>query len=97
MPVDRPSSPPAYHLFIGVDIAAATFTAVSLVPGAAPGRAHTLDQTSQGFTALQARLLGAGHAPGQHPGGDGSDRFVHAPQDSAKEGRPAARLVAVEG
>jgi len=56
MPVDRLPFPSIYRLFADVDIAAATFTAVSLVPGAAPSRALTLDQTPHGFAMLQARL-----------------------------------------
>jgi len=32
-----------------------------MAPGATPGRPVTLDQTPQGFAALQARLLAAGH------------------------------------
>jgi len=65
MPVDHPSSPSVYRLFAGVDIAAATFTTASLVPGTMPGRALTLDQTPQGFATLQARLLAAGYPPGE--------------------------------
>ncbi len=57
MPVDGALSPSAYRLFVGVDIAAATFTAVWMAPGAAPGRPLTLDQTPQGFAVVHARLL----------------------------------------
>jgi len=51
------SSPPRYQLFVGVDIAAQTFTTVWIPPDASPGRPVTLDQTPQGFAALQACLL----------------------------------------
>ncbi len=60
MPASIPS-PARYRLFVGVDIAAQTFTTVWMAPGATPGRPVTLDQTPQGFAALQARLLAAGH------------------------------------
>jgi len=65
MPVAAASSPSTYRLFAGVDIAAATFTAVWMAPGASPSRPLTLDQTPQGFAALEARLRSAGHAPGE--------------------------------
>src|SRR5579875_1108984 len=51
-----------YRLFGGVDIAAATFTAVWREVDAAPSRALTLDQSPQGFTTLDARLQATGHA-----------------------------------
>lgn len=65
MPVAGALPPSAYRLFVGVDIAAATFTAVWMAPSASPSRPLTLDQTPQGFATLQARLLAAGHAPGE--------------------------------
>ena len=65
MPVAAASSPSTYRLFAGVDIAAATFTAVWMAPGASPSRPLTRDQTPQGFAALEARLRSAGHAPGE--------------------------------
>ena len=61
MPTSTPS-PPRYHLFVGVDIAAQTFTTVWMTPDTSPGRPVALDQTPQGFAALQARLLTTGHA-----------------------------------
>jgi transposase len=61
MPTSTPS-PPRYHLVVGVDIAAQTFTTVWMTPDTAPGRPVALDQTPQGFAALQARLLTTGHA-----------------------------------
>ncbi len=57
-----PVSP--YHLFVGVDIAAATATVAWLVPGGAPARPITIEQTPAGFAALERRLLATGHAPG---------------------------------
>ncbi len=54
MPTSTPS-PTRYHLFVGVDIAAQTFTTVWMTPGATPYRPVTLDQTPQGCAALQAR------------------------------------------
>ncbi len=65
MSVDAASSPSIYRLFAGVDIAAATFTTVWMAPGASPSRPLTLDQTPQGVATVQARLLAAGHAPGE--------------------------------
>jgi transposase len=52
-----------YHLFVGVDIAFKTLTAVWLTPGATPSRPLTVDNTPQGFARLQARLLASGEAP----------------------------------
>lgn len=60
MPASIPS-PARYRLFGGVDSAAQTVTPVWMAPGASPGRPVTLDQTPQGFSALQARLRAAGH------------------------------------
>src|SRR5512135_2994631 len=57
-----PSAPiPLYRLFVGVDIAAVTAKAAWLSPGIAVTRPITMDQTSQGFTALQQQLLATGH------------------------------------
>ncbi len=61
MPASTPS-PTRYHLFVGVDIAAQTFTTVWMTLDASPGRPITLDQTPQGFATLQTRLLTTGHA-----------------------------------
>ena len=61
MPTSTPS-PPRYHLFVGVDSAAQTFTTVWMTPDTSPSRPVALDQTPQGFAALQARLLTTGHA-----------------------------------
>lgn len=62
MPVQPTPSSSRYHLFVGVDIAAATFTAVWRAGGAAPSRPLTLEQTPQGFATLHARLCATGHA-----------------------------------
>ena len=56
-------SPSPYALFVGVDIAAATFTAVWARPDAAPHPAQTFDQTPAGFHAFQERLAATGAAP----------------------------------
>ena len=60
---DSASSPSTYRLFVGIDIAAATFTTVWMAPGASASRPLTLDQTPQGCATVQARLLAAGHTP----------------------------------
>ena len=62
MPVQPTPPPSRYRLFVGVDIAAATFTAVWREAGVAPSRPLTLEQTPQGFAALDARLRATGHA-----------------------------------
>jgi transposase len=60
MSAAQPLSP--YRLFVGVDIAAKTFTAAWMEAGGAPGRPVVLDQTPQGFATLQKRLRGADQA-----------------------------------
>ena len=55
--------PPTYQLFVGIDIAAATFTVVWTHGGAPNMRPLTLDQTPQGFLALQQRLQATNVAP----------------------------------
>jgi transposase len=45
-----------YQLYVGIDIAAETFTAAWLAPGAVPAAPLTCDQTPQGYAALQQRL-----------------------------------------
>jgi len=52
-----------FTLFVGVDIAATTFTAAWAVPGAAPGRAHEFAQTAIGYAQLQERLATTGVDP----------------------------------
>ena len=52
-----------YQLFVGVDIAATTATVSWRSSDGRPTRAFTIDQTVQGYTTLQQRLLATGHAP----------------------------------
>jgi transposase len=54
---------PPYQLFVGIDIAATSFTAVWTQPGSPPGRARSFAQTPQGFQALQDQLASSGIAP----------------------------------
>ena len=42
---------PAYHLFVGVDIAATSFAAAWICNAAPPQRARTFVQTPDGFAA----------------------------------------------
>jgi transposase len=56
-------SPAPYSLFVGVDIAAATFTAAWQELGAPPSRAQEFPQTAAGHTHLQHRLAATGVAP----------------------------------
>jgi transposase len=56
-------TPPAYSLFVGIDIAAKTFTASWAIGGAARARAVTFDQTAEGYAALHAQLQTLGQAP----------------------------------
>jgi transposase len=51
-----PTTRPPYHLFVGVDIAAATFTAAWTPPGRSPSPPRTFDQTPTGFAAFQQHL-----------------------------------------
>lgn len=51
----------SYHLFAGVDIAAATAAAAWMTAEGRPSRAITIEQTSQGYAELQQRLLASGH------------------------------------
>jgi len=63
--IESPCTAPAYRLFVGVDIAAATLTAVWTTPVASPSRPLILDQTPGGFATLQARLLATGYDAGE--------------------------------
>ena len=56
---------PTYQLFVGVDIAAASFAASWIPAGPVRERAHTFAQTSEGFSAFQTALLATGIAPAQ--------------------------------
>jgi len=60
-----PTNRPAYQLFVGIDIAATTFTAVWTTDGPPQERARSFGQTPAGFEALQAQLQATGVAPGQ--------------------------------
>lgn len=54
---------PTYQVFVGIDIAAATFTATwATTPTAAP-RATTFPQSPAGYAALQQQLAQTGSAP----------------------------------
>ncbi len=55
----------AYRLFVGVDIAAETFTAAWLVSGGQPAAPYLGEQTAAGFDALHRRLQAAGVPPGE--------------------------------
>ncbi len=57
--------PPAYELFVGVDIAATTATVAIQAPGQPISKAFTIDQTPLGFATLQRRLLKTGCTPAQ--------------------------------
>ncbi len=57
------TSAPSYHLFVGIDIAAKSFTVVTATGSAPAERSFTLDQTPQGFTTLQERFMATGIAP----------------------------------
>jgi len=53
----------AYQVYVGVDIAAETFTAAWLAPGGKPTTPFTSEQTPVGFAALRHRLQGTGSPP----------------------------------
>lgn len=54
---------PTYQLFVGVDIAAASFAASWTPGGQTRERAHTFAQTPDGFSAFQTALTQTGVAP----------------------------------
>ncbi|HMQ33408.1 MAG TPA: IS110 family transposase [Chloroflexaceae bacterium] len=54
---------PSYHLYVGVDIAAKSFTATWAADPASAPKASSFDQTEDGFAALQQRLAATGVAP----------------------------------
>ena len=54
---------PMYQLFVGVDIAAASFAATWTSASPARERARTFPQTPEGYTAFQAALAATGVAP----------------------------------
>ena len=53
---------PTYGLYVGIDVAADTFTAAWLTPGGAPTVPLTCDQTPTGYAGVQRRLLATGVA-----------------------------------
>ena len=61
------SSPsrPDYRCFVGVDIAATSFTGSWTTAGRTTPRAVTFSQTPSGFTAFQQQLQATGVAPAQ--------------------------------
>ena len=56
---------PRYRLFVGVDIAATTATVAWQVAGGPAIRPFTIEQSRQGFAALERRLRATKHAPAQ--------------------------------
>ena len=58
-------SSPAYRCFVGVDIAAASFTAIWSTDGTMLPRAVTFAQTPTGFAAFQQQLQATGVTPAQ--------------------------------
>jgi transposase len=58
-------SSPAYRCFVGVDIAAASFTAIWSTDGTMLPRAVTFSQSLAGFAAFQQQLQATGVAPAQ--------------------------------
>ena len=55
----------AYRLYVGVDIAADTFTAAWLAPGGQPEMPFTGEQAAPGFAALARHLQETGAPPGE--------------------------------
>ena len=53
----------AYQLYVGVDVAADTFTAAWLPAGGAVGAPLSYDQSPAGYASLQRRLAATGTAP----------------------------------
>jgi transposase len=54
----------AYQLYVGIDVAADTFTAAWLTPGGAPSPPCTGEHAPAGFATLQRRLRVTGVAAG---------------------------------
>ena len=55
MPLPKPFAPPA-QLYVGIDIAAKTFTASWLTAETYPSKPRTFDQTPAGFAKLHTAL-----------------------------------------
>ena len=58
-----PTTRPSYQLFVGVDIAAATFTAAWLTPDRSLSTPRTFEQSPAGFAACQQQLQATGVPP----------------------------------
>ena len=56
-------SSPLYQLFVGIDIAAASFMAAWLVPGHVPSAPRSFEQTPDGFAAFLKQLAATKVAP----------------------------------
>ncbi len=55
--------PTGYQLYVGIDIAATTFTAAWMLPGVSPTAPVTHPQRPGGFAALQRQLATTGRVP----------------------------------
>ncbi len=64
-PANPPSPPHHYQLYVGVDIAAASFTASQMRPEAKPSKAQHYQQTGEAYVKLQRDLLRTGCQPAQ--------------------------------
>jgi transposase len=62
MPHLKPFAPPA-QLYVGIDIAAKSFTAAWLTPEAHPSKPRTFDQTPAGYAKLHAALAATAVPP----------------------------------
>jgi hypothetical protein len=58
-----PLAVPTYALYVGIDLAATTFTAAWLRPAHPVSPAVTFPQSPAGFTALQQQLHASGAVP----------------------------------
>ncbi len=56
-----PTAPSRYQVFVGVDIAATTATAVWLAPDCQPPHPITIPQTTAGYAKLHQHLLALGY------------------------------------
>jgi|SRR5947199_6062538 len=61
--MDKEVAAPSYRLFVGVDIAATTATVAWQAPLGPATRPITIEQSRQGFAALERRLRATGHPP----------------------------------
>lgn len=53
----------AYHLFVGIDVSAATVTVAWMTPTGRSSRPLTIPQTATGYAALQHHLKATGNEP----------------------------------